>query len=198
MADTPTPTPPGPARAQRKTTATNRSTAAERAAATRARNQASAARKRSTAAKKAAATRREAQRTPVERYLDVAGKAVTIPIGAALVARDNVVATVGELATRYSSLDKVEGELRARRRRVESDLRTFERRGERARIQLERELRSRSERVERDLRALHGARPDVGARANLVGARVENLVQSGVTAGTQVAARVTERVARIA
>jgi hypothetical protein len=198
MADTPTPTQANPAPARRETTATNRSTAAKKAAATRARNQADAARKRSTAAKKAAATRRDLQRTPVERYVDFAGRAVTIPVGAALVARDNVVATVGELTTKYSSLDKVERELRSRQRRVARDLRTFERRGERARTQLERELRSRRERVERDLRALRGTRRDVGAQANLAGARLENLLQTGITAGTQVAARVTERVARIA
>jgi hypothetical protein len=30
-----------------------------------------------------------------------------------------------------------------------------------------------------------------------VGARVENLVQTGLTAGTQVASKVTERVARV-
>jgi hypothetical protein len=179
---------------RRKAAATDRSTAAKKAAATRARNQATEARKRSTAAKKAAETRRELQRTPVERYVDFAGRAVTIPVGAALVARDNVV----ELAGKYSSLDKVERELRARQRRIETDVRTFERRGAAARDRFERELGERRERVERDLRALRTARRDAGARAGLVGSRVENLVQSGITAGTQVAAKAVERVARVA
>jgi hypothetical protein len=172
---------------RRKAAATNRSTAAKKAAATRARNQATEARKRSTAAKKAAETRRELARGPVERYADYAGKAVTIPVGAALVARDNVVG----IAAKYSSRDKLERELRARQRRVETELRRFERRGESARA-----------RVERDLKALRGnvvtTRRDVGAQAGLVGARVENLVQGGITAGTQVAARAVERVARVA
>jgi len=154
---------------RRKAAATDRSTAAKKAAATRARNQATEARKRSTAAKKAAETRRELQRTPVDRYVDFAGRAVTIPVGAALVARDNVV----ELAGKYSSLDRVERELRARQRRIETDLRTFERRGE-------------------------TARRDARARASLVSSRVENLVQSGITVGTQVAAKAVERVARVA
>jgi hypothetical protein len=183
---------------RQKAAATDRSTAAKKGAATRARNQATEARKRSTAAGKAAETRRELARGPVERYVDYAGRAVTIPVGAALVARDNVV----ELATKYSSLDKVERELRARRRRVETELRRFERRGETARTRLERELRESRTRVERDLRALRGnvvtGRRDAGAQAGLVGARFENLVQSGITAGTQVAAKVTERVARVA
>ena len=179
---------------RRKAAPTDRSTAAKKAAATRARNQATEARKRSTAGKKAAQTRREVQRTPVERYVDFAGRAVTIPVGAALVARDNVV----ELAARYSSLDKVERELRARQRRFESDLKKFERRGTTARGQLEREIAKRRERVERDLRALRSSRRDATAQAGLVGSRVENLVQTGITAGTQVAAKVTERVARVA
>ena len=179
---------------RRKAAATDRSTAAKKAAATRARNQATEARKRSTAAKKAAETRRELERTPVERYVDFAGRAVTIPVGAALVARDNVV----ELAGKYDSLDKVERELRARQRRFERDLEKFERRGTTARDQFEREIAKRRERVERDLRALLTARRDAAAQANLVGSRVENLVQTGITAGTQVAAKAVERVARVA
>jgi hypothetical protein len=195
MAETPSPTPANRPQARRKTAATSRSTAAKRAAATRARNQASEASKRSTAARKAAETRRDIQRPPVERYVDYAGRAVTIQVGAALAARDNVVATVGGLATKYSSLDKVERELRDRRRRLETDLRRFERRGTTARNRFERELRRRRDRVERDLR---GVRRDASAQAGLVGARVEHLVQSGVTAGTQVAAKAIERVARVA
>jgi hypothetical protein len=195
MADTPTPTPPSPARARRKTTATNRSTAAKKAAATRARNRASEASKRSTAATKAAQTRRAAERTPVQRYVEYAGRAVTIQLGAALTARDSVVGTVGGLATKYSSLDKVERELRERRRRIETELQTFERRGTTARGRLERELRRRRERVERDLR---GVRRDASAQAGLVGTRVEHIVQTGVSAGTQAAAKAIERAARAA
>ena len=193
-ADTSASTPPtttSRAQTRRKTTATSRSTAAKKAAATRARNQASDARKRSTTARKAAETRRELERTPVERYVDYAGRVVTIQVGAALTARDNVV----EFANRYSSLDKLERELRAQRRRIEKDLRAFERRGATARNRIERELRQRTQRVEHDLR---GVRKDAGAQAGFLGARVEDLVQTGVTVGTQVAAKVTERVARVA
>jgi hypothetical protein len=189
MAETPTTT-GSRTQTRRKAATTNRSTAAKKAAATRARNQAAEASKRSTAARKAAETRRELARGPVDRYADLAGKAVTIQVGAALVARDTVAAAVNELATKYSSRDKVQRELRARQRRVETELRRFERRGETARA-----------RVERDLRGLRGnvvtTRRDVGAQAGLAGARVGNLVQTGITAGTQVAAKVTERVARV-
>jgi chemotaxis protein histidine kinase CheA len=201
MADTPsttTPTPtPAPAKraqARRKTAASDRSTAAKKAAATRARNKAAEAAKSSTAAKKAAATRREVERTPVERYVGYADRAVSIQVGAALAVRDGVVSTVGELATKYSSLDQVERELRARRRRIETDLRRLERRGTTARNRFEREVRARRQRVERDLR---GVSRDAGAQAGLVGSQVENLLQTGVTAGTQAAAKLTERVASV-
>jgi len=191
MADTPssstapthTPAPAKRAQARRKTAATDRSTAAKKAAATRARNKATEASKRSAAAKQAAATRREVERTPVERYVDYADRAVSIQVGAALAVRDSVVSTFGELATRYSSLDQVERELRK-----------LERRGTTARNHFEREVRARRQRVERDLR---GVSRDAGAQAGLVGAQVENLVQTGVTAGTQAAAKLTERVASV-
>jgi hypothetical protein len=186
MAETPTTT-GSRTQTRPKAATTNRSTAAKKAAATRARNQAAEASKRSTAARKAAETRRELARGPVDRYADLAGKAVTIQVGAALVARDTVAAAVNELATKYSSRDKVQRELRARQRRVETELRRFERRGETARARVERDLRGN----------VVTTRRDVGAQAGLAGARVGNLVQTGITAGTQVAAKVTERVARV-
>jgi len=163
MADTPGTTRTR-SRTLRTTAATDRSTAAKKAAATRARNKAAEASRRSAAAKKAAETRRDVARGPVERYADYAGKAVTIPVGAALVARDNVVATVGEIAGRYSSLDKVEREMRARRRRIDAELRRFERRGETARARVERELRESRTRVRRDLRALGSGAADLVGR----------------------------------
>ena len=73
---------------QSTTTQTNRSAGAKKAAATRS----AAARKRSAAAKKAAATRAENNRTPVDYATEYAEKAVLIPLGAGLVARDRCIA----------------------------------------------------------------------------------------------------------
>jgi hypothetical protein len=70
-----------------------------------------------------------------------------------------------------------------------------ERRVKKTRTRVERELRQRRNRVERDLRT---TRKDVGTQANLLTARVENLVQTGITRGTQVATKVQERVANVA
>ena len=184
------------------TNATNRSTTAKKAAATRSRNQAAAARKRSTAARKAAATRAELSKTPVDRVTEYAERAVLIPVGAALVARDNVISTVEGLRTSLTSREKAEKELAARRKRLQADIKRFERRGrternrverqvKKARTRVERELRQRRTRVEREIRSTS---KDVSAQADLLGARVENLVQTGVTRGTQVATKVQERV----
>src|SRR6266511_3418156 len=177
------------------TTATKRSTAAKTAAATRGRQNATAARKRSTAAKKAAETRRELAKTPVDRVQEYAERVVLIPVGAALVARDSVIATVEELRTSLASREQAEKELATRRKRLESDLKRFERRGrternrverrvKKARTRVERELRQRRTRVEREIRS---TRKDVGAQADLLTARVENIVQTGITRGTHVA-----------
>jgi hypothetical protein len=186
--------------------ATKRSTTAKKAATTRSRNQAAAARKRSTAAKKAAETRRELAKTPADRVQEYAERAVLIPVGAALVARDNVIATVEELRTSLATREKAEKELAAQRKRIESDLKRFERRGrternrierrvKKARTRVERELRQRRTRVEREIRS---TRKDFGAQADVVGARVENLVQTGITRGTKVATKLQERVVGVA
>lgn len=191
---------------KRTAAATKRSTAAKKSAATRSRNQAAAARKRSTAAKKVAETRHELAKTPVDRVTEYAERAVLIPVGAALVARDNVASSVEQLRTTLATREKAEKELAVQRKRVEADLKRFERRGrternrverqvKKARTRVERVLRQRRTRVEREIRS---TRKDVGAQAELLGARVENVVQTGITRGTQAATKVQERVASVA
>ena len=115
-------------------------------------------------------------------------------------------ATVEGLRDSVTSREKAEKELAARRKRLQADIKRFERRGrternrverqvKKARTRVERELRQRRTRVEREIRS---TRKDVGAQADLLGARVENLVQTGITRGTQVATKVQERVASVA
>ncbi|HEY3190447.1 MAG TPA: hypothetical protein VGJ70_23350, partial [Solirubrobacteraceae bacterium] len=97
-------------------------------------------------------------------------------------------------------------------RRVETQLRKFERRGETARRSLEREVKRTRTRFERELRQRRGqverqVRPvsrDTRAQSNLfssqaeyITAQLENLVQSGRTAGTEFAERVQKRVASL-
>ncbi len=72
---------------------------------------------------------------------DYAERAVLIPVGAALIARERIVSTVSDTVSTYSSPTKTQAQLRK-----------FERRGATARNRLEREVRKARVRVERDLR----------------------------------------------
>ncbi|HXD56075.1 MAG TPA: hypothetical protein VN618_15065 [Solirubrobacteraceae bacterium] len=72
---------------------------------------------------------------------DYAERAVLIPVGAALIARERVVSSVSDTISNYSSSTKAQAQVRK-----------FERRGATARKRLEREVRKARVRVERDLR----------------------------------------------
>jgi hypothetical protein len=72
---------------------------------------------------------------------DYAERAVLIPVGAALIARDRVVSSVSDTVSTYSSSTKTQAQLKR-----------FERRGVTARNRLEREVRKARVRVERELR----------------------------------------------
>jgi hypothetical protein len=154
-----------------------------------------AAKRRSTASKRAA-TRKEAEtpKTPV----DYAQSAVLIPVGVALEARDRVVDTVNGLITTYSDRQKAETQLRRFERRGTRARNNLEREVRRTRTRVERQLRQRRRRVERALTRIERQRTtaakNVSTQVESVSTQVENAVQSGITAGTELATRVQERV----
>ncbi|HEY2216465.1 MAG TPA: hypothetical protein VGH21_03155 [Solirubrobacteraceae bacterium] len=82
-----------------------------------------------------------ATRETVGVFGDYAERALLIPVGAALTAREKVVTTVNDTISSYSSTSKAQAQLRR-----------FERRGATARNRLEREVRKARVRVERELR----------------------------------------------
>jgi prefoldin subunit 5 len=183
----------------RKTAATKRSTTAKKAATTRKAN-AARSNARTTARRAQTGARRTARRvdvpqTSVERVQAYAEKAVLIPVGAALAARESVLATADELATKYGSRTAAEQQLKAFRKDVERDLKKYERRGNTARNKVEREVKKTRTRVERELR---NRRKAVEARTDLVTARAQNLVAGASKAGAGVAEQVTERVITLA
>jgi hypothetical protein len=94
---------------------------------------ASAASKRSTTASK---------RTPsASKQSSTAERAVLIPVGAALIARERVLSEVSDAIANYNSTSKATAQLRK-----------FEHRGVTARNRLEREVRKTRVRFERELR----------------------------------------------
>jgi uncharacterized FlaG/YvyC family protein len=193
MPDTPRTT--GTAGTNRTTTATKRSTTAKKAAATRSANQAAEARKRTASAKKAAATRAEKAKKPVDRVQEYAERAVSVQIGAVLVAGDSVKEAVDGLKTTLTSREKAEKEIQLRRRRavagLEAEFKRFERRGSSARTRVRRDVQSLRSDLNKQVSG-------VTAQGRLVTARVENLVQTGVTAGQKAATSVQERIASVA
>jgi hypothetical protein len=128
------------AKAARKTASTK---ASSRAQATKAKaTRAKAARTRAThQAESAVRQTQAATRETADVFGDYAERAVLIPVGAALVARDKVVSTVSDTISTYSSPSKAQAQLRR-----------FERRGATARNRLEREVRKARVRFERELR----------------------------------------------
>jgi hypothetical protein len=184
----------------RKTATTKRSTAAKKAAQTRSANRAAEARKRTASAAKAAETRAENAKKPVEKVqekvTDYAERAVSVQVGAALLARDAVVEAVDGLRGAIPTSPKqAEQELKLRRQRaiagLEAEFKRFERRGTSARKQVRSDVKSLRSDLSKQV-------TNVAAPSKYVSARVENLVQTGLTAGQKAATTVQERIASIA
>lgn len=156
--------------------ATTRTQPKQRAAAKR--EPRAAAKPRATARKTATSSTRPATRTA--RAQELAERAVLIPVGAALEARDRVAGTVDQLVSTTRS-----------RTALERQLDRFERRGGSARTQLEREVRRTRTRLERRTRTARRGferqRTQVSKNLDLnvetLTSRVEKVVQNGVDAG---------------
>lgn len=162
-----------------------------------------ASKTRATATRTARATSNSTRpATRAARAQELAERAVLIPVGAALEARDRVAGTVGELVTTTRS-----------RSALEKQLKRFERRGGGARTQLEREVRRTRTRVERQTRTARESLDSrrTQARKNLdsvnVGALttrveplktgVEKVVQNGFDTGMKLVNGAQDRLAKV-
>jgi hypothetical protein len=111
---------------------------------------------------------------------------VLVPVGASLLASDNLVSTVKGLASKYSTRSTLERELRRYERRGATARNRFERQVRRARTKFERELRQRRSLVEKTMRQnrrrlnreISSVRKDFGKQSGAVSARVERLVSN--------------------
>ena len=114
----------------------------------------------------------------------LAERAVLVPVGASLLARDNVVSTVKGLASKYRTRSTFEREIRRYERRGVTARNRLERQVRRARTRVEREMRQRRSLVERTMRQnrrrlnreLISVRRDFEKQSGAVTARVERLV----------------------
>jgi hypothetical protein len=123
-------------------------------------------------------------KTPVEQVQELAGRVVLVPVGASLLARDNLVATVKEITTRYRSRTGIERELKRYERRGVTARNRFERQVRKTRTRVERELRQRRRGVERTMkqnrrrveREVRSVRRDLEKQSGTLTSRVEKLV----------------------
>lgn len=91
-------------------------------------------------------------KTRVEHAQVLAERAVLVPVGASLLARDNLVAGVRDFTSRYSTPTSLERELKRYERRGVTARNRFDRRVRKTRTLVERELRQRRRGVERSFR----------------------------------------------
>jgi hypothetical protein len=107
-----------------------------------------------------------------------------VPVGASLLARDNLVGTVKGLATKYRTRAGLERELKRYERRGVTARNRFERQVRKTRTRFERQLRQRRHRVERSMRQnrrrfereVRTVRRDLEKQSDIMGARFEKLV----------------------
>jgi len=165
---------------QKPTTATKRTTARKPATASARTTKTASTSRRTTRA----TTSSTQPKTRVAHAQVVAERVVLVPVGASLLARDNLVSTVKGLASRYRTRTNFERELKRYERRGAAARNRFERQVRRARTRVEREMRQRRSLVERTMRQnrrridreITSVKRDLGKQSGAVSARVERLV----------------------
>jgi hypothetical protein len=107
-----------------------------------------------------------------------------VPVGASLVARDNLVSTIQGLTTKYSTRAGFQRELKRYEKRGSTARNRFERQMRRTRTRFERQLRQRRNLVERTIkqnrrrveREVRSVGKDLRKQSGVVNTRVEKLV----------------------
>ena len=180
----------GTKRASRKTSSRPGSSAVRARKVTRKAAPAKSKRAKATRARAASQTRAAVRQADTATRLtlsersnllgDYAERAVLIPVGAALTARDRVVSSVNGTIARYSTPAKAQAQLRR-----------FERRGATARNRLEREVRKARVRVERQLRQ---RRREIGRTVGELEERRDTVAKNGSELANELATRMQESV----
>jgi hypothetical protein len=121
-----------------------------------------------------------ATRETVGVFGDYAERAVLIPVGVALTARDKLVTTVNDTISTYSTTTKAQAQLRRFERRGATARNRLEREVRKARVRVERELRQRRREIEKTVTDLEKRRESVAKNgsdlANQVQERILSLV----------------------
>jgi len=117
-----------------------------------------------------------------DRSVDVFGdyteRAVLIPVGAALIARERVVSTVNDAISSYGSTTKAQAQLRRFERRGNTARNRLEREVRKARVRFERELRQRRRELEKTVSSLEDRRDAVAKNVTELPNRVQERILS--------------------
>jgi hypothetical protein len=122
-----------------------------------------------------AATRLPISDLSASVFGDYAERAVLIPVGVALTARDRVVSSVGDTISTYSSTAKTQAQLRRFERRGATARKRLEREVRKTRVRVERELRQRRRVIERTVSDLEDRRDTVAKNGTELANRVPEL-----------------------
>jgi hypothetical protein len=109
---------------------------------------------------------------------DYAERAVLIPVGAALIARDRIASTVGETISSYSTPSRAQQQLRKFERRGLTARKRLEREVRKARVRVERELRQRRRSIEHAVTDLEGRRDTIAKNGTDLAERVQERLLS--------------------
>jgi hypothetical protein len=119
-----------------------------------------------------------AARNTVDVFGDYTERAVLIPVGAALIARDRVVSTVSDTISSYGSTTKAQAQLRRFERRGSTARNRLEREVRKARVRFERELRQRRNDLEKTVSTLEERRDAVAKNVTELPNRVQERILS--------------------
>jgi len=106
---------------------------------------------------------------------DYAERAVLIPVGAALIARERVVSGVSETISTYSSTSKAQAQLKKFERRGVTARNRLEREVRKARVRVERELRQRRRTIETTVNELEDRRDSIAKNGSEIAGKVPDL-----------------------
>ncbi len=119
-----------------------------------------------------------ASRDTAEVVGDYAERAVLIPVGAALIARDRMVTTVSDTLSNYSSPSRAQAQLRRFERRGTTARKRLEREVRKARVRVERELRQRRREIDRTVSDIEARREAVAKNSSELANRVQERILS--------------------
>jgi len=167
--------------AAKKTSTARKATAARRGASSQSTKakatKAKSARTRSIHQTQSALRQAEtATRNTVDVFGDYTERAVLIPVGAALIARDRVVSGVNDVVSSYGSTTKAQAQLRRFERRGNTARNRLEREVRKARVRFERELRQRRSELEQTVSSLEDRRDAVAKNVTELPNRVQERI----------------------